>query len=570
MSSRLRFTHNRPANTDNHYVVGSGIGSKSRFVRSALRRRSSNNSQGKPCCSSKNKIPENKSCLNGMVWKECGSACTPTCDNPTPICTKQCVAGCECPQGHVLDGGNCVDVNTCNQSLGIEQPEVSCSVYGVSGNYIKDSSNVLTKYCCKTIASDSSGCTSGSTDDVCHDTTSDNSGSEKCLFDRFWDSDCSSSPQPPPSAFHNPPDCNLDWLDLTNKDLAQKMANTTLAADNSAAIFIPQSCIQDYSKLDSNPAKNLNNIANNTYSSGHPGCKNFKCSKVNKCVNGMCEGDDGSFARVCYSSNDCQTCSLEDVAKAWQHAGMNPNLCPFALGIVAGEGMAASGESSTPINFWQGYTTNGLFQCDTCRQKEYNVDGVDCTSKIPPNVSTKKQPKRAYYIGDKCDIDITNNACIQAFSSVQNILAPFSIKGQFSSDKRTPDGDQFIRNSFGQPSGVDGAGWCYPNQYASKFTDVVITEKIPHIGPFCQQGIFATCKAFGESNFFPRDASFGACVVRKTLSDSNTWVIRGGKWNGGSDDGNFPGYYLDKVYNNSTIKAFEKTIGICKKAYGLN
>ena len=115
MSSRFRFTHNRPANTDNHYVVGSGIGSKSRFVRSALRRRSSNNAQGKPCCSSKNKIPENKSCLNGMVWKECGSACTPTCDNPTPICTKQCVPKCECPQGHVLHGGKCVDVKTCEK-----------------------------------------------------------------------------------------------------------------------------------------------------------------------------------------------------------------------------------------------------------------------------------------------------------------------------------------------------------------------------------------------------------------------------------------------------------------------
>ena len=123
MSSRLRFTHNRPANTDNHYVVGSGIGSKSRFVRSALRRRSSNNAQGKPCCSSKNKIPENKSCLNGMVWKECGSACTRTCSDPEPICTKQCVPKCECPQGHVLDGGNCVDVKTCEKKTELLDPE---------------------------------------------------------------------------------------------------------------------------------------------------------------------------------------------------------------------------------------------------------------------------------------------------------------------------------------------------------------------------------------------------------------------------------------------------------------
>jgi hypothetical protein len=50
MSHRLFFTYNKPGNIENHYVVGSGVGSKSRFVRSALRRRSSNNAQGKPCC----------------------------------------------------------------------------------------------------------------------------------------------------------------------------------------------------------------------------------------------------------------------------------------------------------------------------------------------------------------------------------------------------------------------------------------------------------------------------------------------------------------------------------------
>jgi hypothetical protein len=50
MPHRLFFTYNRPENIENHYVVGAGVGAKSRSVRSALRRRSSNNSQGKPCC----------------------------------------------------------------------------------------------------------------------------------------------------------------------------------------------------------------------------------------------------------------------------------------------------------------------------------------------------------------------------------------------------------------------------------------------------------------------------------------------------------------------------------------
>ena len=32
-------------------------------------------------------------CLEGMVFKECGSACPPSCDDQSPICTKQCTKG---------------------------------------------------------------------------------------------------------------------------------------------------------------------------------------------------------------------------------------------------------------------------------------------------------------------------------------------------------------------------------------------------------------------------------------------------------------------------------------------
>ena len=32
-------------------------------------------------------------CLEGMVFKECGSACPPSCEDQSPICTKQCVRG---------------------------------------------------------------------------------------------------------------------------------------------------------------------------------------------------------------------------------------------------------------------------------------------------------------------------------------------------------------------------------------------------------------------------------------------------------------------------------------------
>ncbi len=40
----------RPADVNNHYVVGSGVGAKSRSVRKALRRRANNNAKGLPCC----------------------------------------------------------------------------------------------------------------------------------------------------------------------------------------------------------------------------------------------------------------------------------------------------------------------------------------------------------------------------------------------------------------------------------------------------------------------------------------------------------------------------------------
>ena len=50
---RLIFV-NKVGKNENSYIVGSTIGAKSRFVKSALNKRSSNNSQGK-CCTFKDK-----------------------------------------------------------------------------------------------------------------------------------------------------------------------------------------------------------------------------------------------------------------------------------------------------------------------------------------------------------------------------------------------------------------------------------------------------------------------------------------------------------------------------------
>ena len=58
MSRRLIFTGNVPADTDNRYIVGSGVGGKSASVRRALVRRASNNASGQPC--SQNCPPKNQ------------------------------------------------------------------------------------------------------------------------------------------------------------------------------------------------------------------------------------------------------------------------------------------------------------------------------------------------------------------------------------------------------------------------------------------------------------------------------------------------------------------------------
>ena len=50
------FNKARPSQLDNHYVVGSGVGGKSIFVKRALKRRANNNANGQSCCTTPNII----------------------------------------------------------------------------------------------------------------------------------------------------------------------------------------------------------------------------------------------------------------------------------------------------------------------------------------------------------------------------------------------------------------------------------------------------------------------------------------------------------------------------------
>ena len=47
--------------------------------------------------------------IPGQVYMDCGSACPPTCADPNPTCTDQCVRACQCPRGKLLDVHHCVE-----------------------------------------------------------------------------------------------------------------------------------------------------------------------------------------------------------------------------------------------------------------------------------------------------------------------------------------------------------------------------------------------------------------------------------------------------------------------------
>ena len=62
--------------------------------------------------------PGEKECrIPGQVYMECGTACPPTCVDPNPSCTSQCVRHCQCPSGTVLHRDSCVLPEHCEYSL---------------------------------------------------------------------------------------------------------------------------------------------------------------------------------------------------------------------------------------------------------------------------------------------------------------------------------------------------------------------------------------------------------------------------------------------------------------------
>lgn len=67
---------------------------------------------------------EPQACPANQVFKECGTACPITCNNyknPLQLCTEECVIGCQCESGYVLNtygtDGSCCKPEECPGNL---------------------------------------------------------------------------------------------------------------------------------------------------------------------------------------------------------------------------------------------------------------------------------------------------------------------------------------------------------------------------------------------------------------------------------------------------------------------
>jgi len=66
-------------------------------------------------------------CPGGQIYQVCGNTCTRSCYDISrnPQCRKQCVEGCNCPEGQTIDPatGECIPVDRCVcQHGGVEYP----------------------------------------------------------------------------------------------------------------------------------------------------------------------------------------------------------------------------------------------------------------------------------------------------------------------------------------------------------------------------------------------------------------------------------------------------------------
>ena len=174
---RLYFLYNRPAAMDNHYIVGAGVGAKTRFARSALRRRANNNAKGKPCCSSK--ANKTTTTVSGPL------------DNISSTSPGEEVQEID-QSGHIgmvhlqETPVPIIDDNI----VGSDGNTSGC----VNGQYIVDGNGDNTIYCCNNDFWDGTGCTTNSKDNICKDLSANNHTNPECLNSRGYE-DCTTEPR---------------------------------------------------------------------------------------------------------------------------------------------------------------------------------------------------------------------------------------------------------------------------------------------------------------------------------------------------------------------------------------
>ena len=85
-------------------------------------------------------------CTGGKVFNECGSACTATCLDPEPICTRQCVARCECPKSNpIWDNEKCIKEAHCAQTHQTFHNLAETDASSVAGDSDDQSKNFFNK-----------------------------------------------------------------------------------------------------------------------------------------------------------------------------------------------------------------------------------------------------------------------------------------------------------------------------------------------------------------------------------------------------------------------------------------
>ncbi|XP_049875874.1 serine protease inhibitor swm-1-like [Pectinophora gossypiella] len=100
------------------------------FCKSGYVRDTANNQ-----CVTLDKCPIEQCFNENEVYDLCNATCEPSCEDPEPICTNICSAGCVCAPGLLRNGTECISVDKCPASNGTDP--------GLLGKYLNVINRIL-------------------------------------------------------------------------------------------------------------------------------------------------------------------------------------------------------------------------------------------------------------------------------------------------------------------------------------------------------------------------------------------------------------------------------------------